>query len=165
MRHFRLGRLAATVAMLGSTLGVAGGTLLATAGPAHADAGGVNICTTFNGVADATQSPPVATGTLSGCHQQTSGVLSAVFDITGSPAPGDVAWQTGHATSAITLQAAIDFSGGPCPAGDIAADVTIVVGGGPYATPPALTGSGILCADISGGLNDIVLTNFGNVVI
>jgi hypothetical protein len=165
MRHFRLSRLAATVVMLGSTLGVAGGTLLATAGPASADMGGVNVCNTFAGTADASGSPVTAMGTLSDCHQQGSGSLSGVFDITGSPAPASIAWATGHATSAITLTAAIDFSGGPCPTGDIAADITIVVGGGPYATPPSLTGGGILCADISGGLANIVLSNFGPVVI
>ena len=165
MRHFRLSRLAAAVVMLDSTLGIAGGTLLATSGPASAEAGGVNVCNTFNGVADASGAVAIASGTLSDCHQQGSGMLAGVFDITGAPAPASIAWATGHATSAIELSAAIDFSGGPCPAGDIAADITIVVGGGPYATPPSATGGGILCADISGGLANIVLTNFGPVVI
>jgi hypothetical protein len=151
--------------MLGSTLGVAGGTLLATSPPASADAGGVNVCNTFSAVADITAFPPVFTGMFSNCHQQGSGVFTGVLDITGAAAPGSIAWATGHATSAITFSAAIDLSGGNCPAGDIAATVTIVVGGGPYATPPSATGGGVLCADPSGGLNDIVLSNLGPVTI
>jgi hypothetical protein len=162
MRHFRLGRLAATAVMLGSTLGVTGGTLLATAGPAHAAAGGQNVCDTFVGSADLSAAVPALTGTFSNCHQQGSGALSGVLDVTGSPAPGAIAWATGHATSVISFSATIDFSGGPCPAGDIAADVTIDVGGGPYAL--SSPGSGILCADIS-GFPIINLTNFGPTTI
>jgi hypothetical protein len=150
--------------MLGATLGFAGGTLLATAGPASADAGGVNTCSSFSGSADLSSGVPVLTGTFTGCHQQGSGSLVGVLDITGAPAPASLFWATGHATSLLTVSAAIDFSGGPCPAGDIAADVTIVVGGGPYMTPPSATGGGILCADIS-GFPVIALTNFGDVVI
>jgi hypothetical protein len=164
MRHFRLGRLAATVALLGSTLALAGGTVLATAGPASAAAGGQNVCSTFVGSADLSQGIPMLTGTFSNCHQQGSGTVGGVLDITGAPAPVTILWATGHATSVGSISAVIDFSGGPCPAGDVAADVTLLIGGGPYATPPALPGSGIICADIS-GFPVIALTNFGPVTI
>jgi hypothetical protein len=151
--------------MLGSTLGLAGGTLLATAGPAHAATGGQNVCDTFSGSADLSAAVPMVTGTFGGCHQQGSGALSGVLDVTGSPAPGSIMWATGHATSVISFSATIDFSGGPCPAGDVAADVTIDVGAGPYNTPEGGTpGSGILCADIS-GFPIINLTNFGPTTI
>jgi hypothetical protein len=148
--------------MLAASLMLSGGAFVATAGPASALAGGTNSCTTFVGSADLIQG--TLTGTFSGCHQQGSGMLNGILDITGAPAPGSIMWATGHATSVITFSAFVDFSGGPCPAPDIAADVTIVVGGGPYATPPAATGGGILCADPS-GFPFIALTNFGPVVI
>jgi hypothetical protein len=165
MRHFRLGRIAATAAMLGSTLGLAGGALLATAGPAHAATGGQNVCDTFSGSADLSAGVPVVQGTFGSCHQQGSGVLTGVLDITGAPAPGSIAWATGHATSVISFSASIDFSGGPCAPGDIAADVTILVGAGPYNTPEGGTpGTGILCADIS-NFPIINLTNFGSTTI
>jgi len=162
MRHFRLSRLAAAVVMLGSTLGIAGGTLLATSGPASAEAGGVNVCNTFNGVADASGAVAIASGTLSDCHQQGSGMLAGVFDITGAPAPASIAWATGHATSLINLQLiAIDFSGDGCPTpGAIAATVLLTVGGGPY------EGSGstaVICADPT--TTPITVTNITPVVI
>jgi hypothetical protein len=163
MRHFRLTRLVTTAAMLGSLV-LAGGTLLATSGPASAATGGQNVCNTFSGSADLSAAVPMVTGTFSNCHQQGSGAFQGVLDITGAPAPGSIFWATGHATSVVSFSATIDLSGGPCPAGDIAADVTIVVGGGPYMTPPAATGGGILCADIS-NFPIINLSNFGNVVI
>jgi len=162
MRH-ALTRPLALAAMLGASL-ILSGALVATAGPASAFAGGTNTCTSFSGSADLSAGVPMLTGTFSGCHQQGSGMLNGLLDITGAPAPGNIFWATGHATSVIEFSAVIDFSGGPCPAGDIAADVTIVVGGGPYATPPSATGSGILCADIS-GFPIIALSSFGPIVI
>jgi hypothetical protein len=145
--------------MLGASL-MLSGALVTTAGPASALAGGTNSCTSFLGSADIIQG--TLTGTFSGCHQQGSGVLSGALDITGAPAPGNIFWATGHATSVISFSASIDFSGGPCPAGDIAADVTIMVGGGPYES--GTPGGGILCADPS-GFPIIALSNFGPVVI
>jgi hypothetical protein len=165
MRHFRLGRLAATAAMLGSTLGLAGGTLLATAGPAHAAAGGVNVCDSFSGSADISAAVPVVTGTFGSCHQQGSGAFLGVLDITGAPAPGDIFWATGHATSIVSFSAAIDFTGGNCPSGDIAADITLDVGGGPYSTVEGTApGTGVLCADIS-ALPLVSFSNLGPVTI
>jgi hypothetical protein len=143
---------------------LAGGALAVTAGPAGAAAGGQNVCNTFVGSADLSAGIPILTGTFSNCHQQGSGQVTGVLDITGAPAPVAVLWATGHATSVGSISAAIDFSGGPCPAGDVAADVTLTIGGGPYATPPAAPGSGIICADIS-GFPIIALTNFGPVSI
>ena len=160
----RLTRPVAIAAMLGASLILSGGAFVATAGPAAADAGGTNTCTSFLGGADLSSGVPVLSGTFSGCHQQGSGMISGILDITGAPAPASIFWATGHATSVASISAVIDFSGGPCPAGDIAADVTIVVGGGPYATPPSATGSGILCADIS-GFPIIALSSFGPIVI
>jgi hypothetical protein len=150
--------------MLGSSLVLAAGTLLATAGPTSAAMGGVNVCGTFVGSADLSAGVPMITGTFSNCHQQGSGTVSGVLDITGAPAPITIFWATGHATSVGSISASIDFSGGPCPAGDVAADTTLVIGGGPYATPPSATGGGIICADIS-GFPVIALTNFGPVTI
>jgi hypothetical protein len=148
--------------MLGATLGLAGGTLLATAGPASAAAGGQNVCDTFVGSADLSAGVPVLTGSFTNCHQQGSGAVSGVLDITGAPAPVTILWATGHATSVGSISASIDFSGGPCPAGDVAADVTFTVGGGPYAN--STPGTGIICADIS-GFPVIALTNFGPITI
>ena len=162
MHRFRLGRSLAVLAMLGSSLMLAGGAVVAAAGPASAAAGGQNVCSTFSGSADLSAGVPMLTGTFSGCHQQGSGTVSAVLDITGAPAPGAIFWATGHATSVISLSAVIDFSGGPCPAGDVAADVTLTVGGGPYAL--ATPGGGIICADLS-GFPIIALSNFGPVTI
>jgi hypothetical protein len=164
MRHFRPTRFVKIAAMLGSSLFLAGGTLLATSGPASAEAGGVNVCSSFSGSADLSAQTPMITGTLTGCHQQGSGALTGVLDITGATAPGAVFWATGHATSVITFSAVIDLSGGPCPTGDIAAAVTIMVGGGPYATPPSATGGGELCADAS-AFPIITLSSFGPVTI
>jgi hypothetical protein len=152
--------------MLGASLMLSGGAFVATAGPASAAAGGVNVCNTFVATADATAAPPTISGTFSNCHQQGTGAVSGVFDITGGPSPGSVLWATGHATSVFSLVLlGLDFSGGPCPPGDIAAFVEIDVGGGPYATPPAAAGGGTLCADISGGLANIAISNFGPITI
>jgi hypothetical protein len=164
MRHIRVPRSIAVAAMLASSLMLAGGALAATAAPASADAGGVNTCSSFSGSADISQAVPIINGTFSDCHQQRSGTFVAVLDITGAPAPGTIFWATGHAESVTTFSAVIDFSGGPCPAGDVAADVTIDVTGGPYATPPSALGGGIFCADIS-GFPIINLTNFGPITI
>jgi hypothetical protein len=165
MRHFRLTRLIKVAAMLGSSLVLAGGTLLATAGPTSAAQGGVNVCGTFVGSADLSQAPPVLTGTFSNCHQQGSGTVTGVLDPSGAPAPVTIFWATGHATSVGSISAVIDFSGGPCPSGDVAAATTIVVGGGPYSgLEGSAPGSGEICADIS-GFPVILLTNFGPITI
>ena len=160
MRHFRVGRLAASVVMLGATMGLAGGTLLATAGPASAATGGTNVCDTL--VAGADLGAGTLTGTLTGCHQQGMGTITAGFDISGGVSSGSIFWATGKATSLINLQLiAIDFSGDGCPTpGAIASTVLLTVGGGPY------EGSGstaTLCADPT--TTPITVTNITPVVI
>jgi hypothetical protein len=164
MRHFRVGRLAATVVMLGSTLGLAGGTLLATAGPASAASGGTNVCSTL--VAGADLSSATLTGTFSDCHQQGTGSLQVGFDVSGAPSTGSIFWATGHATSLITIQLiALDFSGGPCPpasggGSDVAALVLLTVGGGPYEGSGSIA---TICADPT--TTPITVTNLGPVTI
>jgi hypothetical protein len=160
MRHLQPNRLVQIAAMLGATLVLAGGTLVTTAGVAFAsNAGGGQTCTSLVATADLSAAMPMVTGVLSGCNSNRDGAISAVLDITGAPAPGSIAWTTGKATSLIVLSAVIDFSGGPCPAGDVAADVTLSVGSGPY---EGTSGTGVICADIS-GFPIIALTNFGPV--
>jgi hypothetical protein len=149
MRHFRLGRLAASVVMLGSTLGLAGGTLLATAGPASAAAGGGQTCTSLSGTVDLSQAVPVLTGTLSGCNSvgHNPGQISAVVDITGAPAPISIFWASGNATSVGSITAAA-FTG-DCTAvnpADIPIIATITVGGGPFV---GTSGMSTICADIT----------------
>jgi hypothetical protein len=175
MRHFRLTRLVKVAAMLASSLLLASGTVLPTSGPASADAGGVNVCTGFSGVLDTTFFPfPVVTGTLTGCHQQGSGVLTAVLDpFNGTQEPGSVFWAAGHATSVISAQLiSFDTTGGPCASltapysGDVALYVAILVGGGPYASPYAW--GGFFCFSVSDFFqyNPMYpLTNSGNIVI
>jgi hypothetical protein len=160
MRHFRVGRLAASVVMLGATLGFAGGALLATAGPASADNGGTNTCGTL--LAGADLSAGTLTGTFSNCHQQGSGMVSAGFDVSGGVSSGSIFWATGHATSLINLQLiAIDFSGDGCPTpGAIAATVLLSVGGGPY---EGSSSTAVICADPT--TTPITVTNITPVVI
>jgi hypothetical protein len=160
MRHSRLKRPVAIAAMLCSSLILAGGTLLATAGSASAAAGGTNVCNTL--LAGADISAGTLTGTFSDCHQQGSGTVVAGFDVSGGASAGSIFWATGHATSLITLQLiAIDFSGDGCPTpGAIAATVMLTVGGGPY------EGSGstaVICADPT--TTPITVTNLAPVVI
>jgi hypothetical protein len=164
MRRFRLTRLVATAAMLGSALALTGGTLLATAGPASALPEGANTCNTL--VAGADLSSATLTGTFSGCHQQGSGQLVAGFDVSGAPSTGSIFWATGHATSLISIQLiALDFSGDGCPpasggGSDVAALVSLTVGGGPYEGSGSIA---TICADPT--TTPITVTNLAPVVI
>jgi hypothetical protein len=127
--------------MLGASLALTGGVLLATAGPASATAG--NPCTTLLGTVDL--SGPSFSGTLSGCQSHTGGKLSVPFvDLSGGPSQGFVFWDTGKATTAFTVTALVgvgDCSTTPFP---IAATLTITATGGPY-TPDV--GGGVICTD------------------
>jgi hypothetical protein len=144
MRHIRLTRMVATAAMLGTLVG---GAVLATAGPASAASGGTNTCTSLTGTGDISAFPPVVTGTVSGCHQQGSGVITAIVDISGGIAPGSIAWNTGKATTLFTIQVInVDFSGTGCPAGDVTVTALVVATAGPYA---GTSGVNTFCADIS----------------
>jgi hypothetical protein len=127
--------------MLGASLLLSGGVLLATAGPASATEG--NPCTTLTGTIDL--SGPSASGTLSGCKSHGGGTLSLPFiDISGGPSQGSVFWNTGKATTAFTVTALVGV--GDCTASGlpIAATLTITANSGPY-TPDV--GGGVICTD------------------
>jgi hypothetical protein len=156
MRH-RLARMLAAVALLGSTVAVGGGLLIATAGPASAFAGDANVCSAFAGTIDL--STRVVTQTYSDCHQQGSGTAEYAFGQT--TIQFTIHWATGHATSDVVLSAVVDPSGGPCPAGELTNHVTLTVVHGAYA---GSTGHNITCDDFS-GLPIIHVTNFGPLVI
>jgi hypothetical protein len=140
MRH-RLTRIVTATAMLGASLALTGGVLLATAGPASATVG--NPCTTLVGTIDL--GVPAFSGTLSGCQSHGGGTLSVPFvDISGGPSQGFVFWNTGKATTAFTVTALVGV--GDCSASGlpIAATLTITANSGPY-TPDV--GGGVICTD------------------
>jgi hypothetical protein len=128
--------------MLGASLALTGGVLLASAGPASATAG--NPCTTFVGTVDL--STFTAGGTLSGCQSHGGGTLSIPFlDPSGGPSQGSIAWNTGKATTFVTITAQVFV--GDCsafPAFPIPATLTTTATGGPY-TPDV--GGGTICTD------------------
>jgi hypothetical protein len=128
--------------MLGASLALTGGVLLATAGPASATAG--NPCTNLTGTIDL--SGPSFSGTLTGCQSHSGGTLSVPFvDLTGGPSNGFVFWNTGKATTLFTVTAQVFV--GDCsafPQFPIAATLTITATGGPY-TPDV--GGGVICTD------------------
>lgn len=162
MRHIRLRRPTAVVALLATSLMLAGGALVSTASPASALAGGGQTCTSLTATVDISATPPIATGTLSGCNSvgHNPGSLTAVVDITGAPSPGSIFWASGKATSLITLTAAVNTASTVCASG-IEADTTISVGGGPFV---GTSGGGVLCADLS-NFPVVSLTNFGPITL
>jgi hypothetical protein len=181
MRRFRLSRFIAIATMLGSSFALAGGTVLATAGPASASsAGGGQTCTTLNASGSLEAFPTVVTGRLDGCNSNRGGTITAVVDLSGRVTPGSIAWDTGGATSVISLYLGnFDFTGGSCPAVPgmdivVAATMLITVGGGPYA---GTSGTNVTCVDLNIGFvvpqplsaiglpTDVALTNLGVVHI
>jgi hypothetical protein len=149
MRH-RFARPITMAAMLASSALLAGGVLVATAGPTSAsNAGGGQTCTSLTGTVDLSAAVPVLTGTLSGCNSvgHNPGAISAVVDITGAPAPISILWASGNATTVGSITAAA-FTG-DCTAvnpADIPVTATITVGGGPFV---GTMGTSVLCADIT----------------
>jgi hypothetical protein len=133
--------------MLGSSLALAGGAVIAAAGPASAAAGGTVNCSSVSGSGDITAFPPVVSGPVSGCSSHSGGVLTAIVDISGGVSPGSVAWQTGHATTLITIQVInIDFAGTGCAPGDVEVDTLLTATAGPYEGSSAVNH---FCGDIS----------------
>jgi hypothetical protein len=143
--RYRLSRILAALALLGSSLALAGGALVTSAAPASAAAGNTNVCASL--VATFDPSTGVSTGTLSGCHQQGSGTTLQTPDLANpfAPSPVTIAWATGHATSDVVVTTG-PASGDPCPAGDIAGAVSITVVHGAYS---GSTGGYVICLDLS----------------
>jgi hypothetical protein len=138
--------------MLGASLALTGGLLLATAGPASATAG--NPCTTFSGTLDLTMFS--ATGTVSGCQSHTGGTLTIPFvDITGGPSTGFIHWDTGKATTAFVVTAVVGVGDCSSTGLPIAATLTITATGGPYAGD---VGGGVICTDTAIILNATPIT-------
>jgi hypothetical protein len=94
---------------------------------------------------------------LSGCSSGSDGAIEVALDITGRPTSGSIVWTTAGSASLVTFTPAFDYSGGPCPTGDLAADVTLAVGGGPY---NATNGASVLCVDTS-HFPMLTVTGFG----
>jgi hypothetical protein len=129
-----------------SSLILAGGALVTAAGPSSAATGSTNVCSSF--VVMRNFSTSVATGTLSGCHQQGSATVDVQENTQNyfAPFPVTIHWATGHATSrAIAQRTAISLAG-PCPAGDVTETGTTTVIDGPYA---GSVGHNVLCDDLS----------------
>jgi hypothetical protein len=124
-------RVLTLAAMFGSSVILAGGTLVTTAAPSAAATGGTNVCSSAVGTGNALTG--VQSETLSGCHQQGS----ATVDEVRAQNPLDeliaIHWATGNATSQAITHHTSFFSGGPCPAGDVGETGTVTVIEGPYA--------------------------------
>jgi hypothetical protein len=151
MRH-RPSRLFTTTAMLGASLLLSGGVLLATAGSASAAAGGLETCTSLTASIDLLTL--TATGTISGCNSaglNPGNITIGPLDLSGGPSPGSIFWAAGKATSLTTTSA--DITMGPdCSAiaastGDpqLPITLTITVLAGPFA---GTTGGGGACVDL-----------------
>jgi hypothetical protein len=153
-------RMLAAAATLVSLLALTGSSLVTTAVPASAAAGGTNVCASLNATFD--PSTGLSIGTLTGCHQQGSGTTVEAPNLADPFAPNPVTlyWSTGHATSHLIVSSG-PASGNPCPAGDIAGQVSISVVSGPYA---GSTGGYVICLDLS-DFPVIHSTSVGPVVI
>jgi hypothetical protein len=135
--------------MLGSSFALAGGAVLATAGPASAsNAGGGQNCNGLSGSGDISAFPPIVSGPVTDCNSNRGGTLTAIVDVSGGVSPGSIAWDTGKATSLITIQVInIDFAGTGCAPGDVEVDTLLAVTAGPY---EGTGGINHFCGDISG---------------
>jgi hypothetical protein len=163
MRHSQVHRHPGVAIMFVASLMLAGaGVLLSAGGPATAAPEGTNVCSSLTATINYSAVVPTATGMLSGCHQQGSGVWSVLGVPFSGPYLGSISWQSGRATSDIVLTLkSIDFHGGPCPAGDNASYYTLTVSSGPYegSTAPLVE-----CGNTS-QFPAVTLTNFGPVTI
>jgi hypothetical protein len=123
-------RLITLAAMFASVVTIVGGTLAATAVPSSGAPGGTNVCTGFTATANVLTS--VATGTLTGCHQQGSGTTLEIVDPNNplAPTPVTIAWATGHATSEAIVTVVPGPTTAACPLGT--GDVSLNVVDGPY---------------------------------
>jgi hypothetical protein len=101
-------------------------------------------CQTLTATADLSRQVPALSGTLSSCNSGSDGAIEMTLDITGAPTTGSIVWTTAGTASLVTFTPAFDYSGGPCPAGDLAADVTLAVDGGPFY---ATSGASVFCID------------------
>lgn len=145
-------RVAALLAAVVSTVAIVGGSLVATATPSSAAAGGTNVCDSFTAVLNIDPVTFVATaiGTFSGCHEHGSGtsveVISPDQDPT-APTLVTIHWATGNARSEEIVTATPRKTVDPqCPAPytDATIDVYSTVVHGAY------TGSssqGVQCLD------------------
>jgi hypothetical protein len=108
--------------------------------------GGGLICQTLTATTDLSVALPTLAGTLHGCSANVEGVLTARLDVKGGPEPGTISWGNTGTISVVSFSALLDSSGAGCGAGNLAVQVTIVVGGGPYQGEHA---TGLLCANMS----------------
>jgi hypothetical protein len=148
-RRRGLRRRIAVVAMLGSALTLGGAGILATAGSAGAVNWAGDPTCTLTGTVDLSQQVPALTGTLGSCKSFGEGAITAVFNLTGAPAPGSITWVGHNVTSSITLSVVTNWSTGLCPAtagGDYLAAIAITFGGGPTV---GTSGGGSMCVDFS----------------
>ena len=163
-------RMVGVFSVLVSALAISGGSLVATATPSSAAAGGTNVCASLTETAtiDPVTFAITEVGTFSGCEQQRSGTFVAVVGPNQDPAaPGPITirWATGHAASegiASTVpRALVDTR---CPAGTNATiDVSLAIVHGPYT---GSTGHLEECIDFSGLSDGIVRgVSVGPVVI
>jgi hypothetical protein len=141
--HNRPIRVLTLAAMSVSSLVLAGGALITTAGPSSAATGGTNVCS--SAISTSNFITGVGTERLSGCHQQGSATVVGIQQTPSSPTLDTIHWATGHATSHAIAWAVVNF-GAPCPAGDVTNRVTLVVIDGPYA---GSTGHNVICSDLS----------------
>jgi hypothetical protein len=151
-----VGALGAMIAVV--TIG--GGSLVATATPSSAAAGGTNVCTSFTETAtiDPVTFVVTAIGTFSGCQQQGSGTFEYSMGPDQDPtAPGllTINWATGHAASEVLASTVPRVTVDPrCPVPYTATiDLSFTVVHGPYA---GSTGQAVECIDFSGLPNGIV---------
>jgi hypothetical protein len=128
--------------MLASSLALAGGVLLTSAGPASAVTGGLETCTSFSTVVDL--GTGAATGTISGCNSK--GLNPGNITLNVATATGSIFWAAGHATSLIS--AIPEVGVGDCSTvgtgADLPVTVVITVLDGPFS---GTTGGGVLCLD------------------
>ena len=147
-------RMVGALGAVFAAVAIGGGSLVATATPSSAAAGGTNVCANLTETATIDPVTFVITemGTFSGCDQQGSGTFLAVVGPNQDPAapgPLTITWATGHAASEAIASTVPRGSVDPqCPAGYTATiDVSLTVVHGPYA---GSTGHLEECIDFSG---------------
>jgi hypothetical protein len=141
-------RLAAGAAMLAGVLLT--GTTTAFAAPSIPPARTGHVhdpsgwdCASLTGSADLSQPIATATAELRSCNGGAgNGLLTSVFDVSGAPGPGSVAWSD-HTTSLATVTAIFDFSGAGCSPGSDSVNLTISFTAGRFV---GLSGTDLVCA-------------------
>ena len=126
------------------------GPATASAAPGTQDAGTRHVhdpsgwdCNSLTGSVDLSQFISTATAELQNCNGGAgNGVLTTVFDLTGAPGAGSIAWSD-HTTSLTTVTALFDYSGAGCSAGSYSVNLTISFAAGRFV---GLSGTDLVCA-------------------